>query len=630
MPANTPTPTLNSIYATLGLNHHRHIRLVRAHEGEDGNISCKLWTVNLDEQPQYVAISYTWGPSTNEEFDRGISAAPTHQIHCNDQPFLVTENLYNFLKRVVRNTELASRSMWIDIISINQEDDNERSEQVKMMASIYASATAVIIWLGEQDNETGNDFDLMRWLADMARRKDQYLERITPQRLDSRETPKLPALYEDVMRWRSLVKFFQRRYFTRVWIIQEVILGRAREAMCGEYTIPWDDIAEVSKFFTVTSWARAIAPGGILTAGGSHPSYYQLPNFIEANRRTLAEGRDEILLYALIRTRRFIASDPRDKVYAVLGIATKYAQGKARLDPVYGNRSVAEAYTLTAIQILEDLDDLLLLAHAEGEEFRQIDSLPSWVPDWSYPHVVGLGITGYARFSASGNLPRSLHIDEENKRLTVKGMKLDEIVQTAETKEEILSGKPFPQLLAIVCAMPRPYPVKGFKQSPFEVLWRSLITDTAGEARVRPAPSTYGHAFSAWFHPKLEELRDAIEEPLISNASRVLSDDELLGSGRRLEAQTDTTEAEEYETVFGHSLHLRPFLTRNQYFGIGSQSVRVKDSIWIIAGSRVPLILRESETEIGSFQIVGGAYVHGFMSGEALESSYSFRDIVIV
>jgi hypothetical protein len=69
-------------------------------------------------------------------------------------------------------------------------------------------------------------------------------------------------------------------------------------------------------------------------------------------------------------------------------------------------------------------------------------------------------------------------------------------------------------------------------------------------------------------------------------------------------------------------------LTGRRYLGVGSESLLEHDSIWIIPGSRVPLILRE--TNLGAFRVVGGTYVHGFMKGEALESNPLFRDITII
>jgi len=84
----------------------------------------------------------------------------------------------------------------------------------------------------------------------------------------------------------------------------------------------------------------------------------------------------------------------------------------------------------------------------------------------------------------------------------------------------------------------------------------------------------------------------------------------------------------EYEALFSHSSHLRLFRTSLQFLGIGSESVLEGDSIWIVAGVRVPLMLREGTP--GVFRIVGGAYVHGFMDGEALNLGQSMCDITII
>jgi hypothetical protein len=106
---------------------------------------------------------------------------------------------------------------------------------------------------------------------------------------------------------------------------------------------------------------------------------------------------------------------------------------------------------------LEDSDDLLLLAYAEGDVFRSHTALLSWVPDWSCEHIVGLGVTGYQRYSAAGDIPRSLLIQEDTRSLVVKGFKLDEVVLVGENKREVLEGKPFPAWLSIWNAMPEVY-----------------------------------------------------------------------------------------------------------------------------------------------------------------------------
>jgi hypothetical protein len=62
----------------------------------------------------------------------------------------------------------------------------------------------------------------------------------------------------------------------------------------------------------------------------------------------------------------------------------------------------------------------------------------------------------------------------------------------------------------------------------------------------------------------------------------------------------------------------RPFRTKRGAFGIGTQCLRKDDSIWIVFGCRVPIILRRVA---GSehYQLVGGSYTHGLMDGERLE-----------
>jgi hypothetical protein len=63
---------------------------------------------------------------------------------------------------------------------------------------------------------------------------------------------------------------------------------------------------------------------------------------------------------------------------------------------------------------------------------------------------------------------------------------------------------------------------------------------------------------------------------------------------------------------------LRPFRARMGYCGIGTQALREGDSVWIVPGCPVLLILRRVEGGI-RYRLVGGSYVHGMMDGEFLQ-----------
>lgn len=618
------------LYTATKLVPGEEIRLVNIlPKRQSEEIACELQVVSLRDKPKYIALSYTWGSPTSPAKEVGtedLTRKPSYSILCtvksntpaeNQQHWyqvLATKNLHDFLLKIRNDESHAIDSYWIDAICINQKDSEEQTSQVKMMANIYRSAEIVHAWLGEEDDDTDRAFQLIKALASCStgnKRRERIigLKDITPKALSTGELTARHPLFADVSNWISMAKLFHRRYFTRVWTIQEITLAQKMRALCGNHTIDWEDIVKVSEFLTVTSWTR-----WIFDIIGSHQPNHAVPNLLDANKTS------ENLLYSLIRFRRFDSGDPRDKIYALLGVAGSSVRGKSRLAPVYGNRSVAETYTLAAVQILEDSDDLLLLAYAEGDSFCTIPSLPSWVPDWSCSKILGLGVTGYKRYSAAAEIRRTLEINERDGCLTVKGFRLDEISSVGESKRDILKGSPVPKCHLIFEAMPSTYHTG---QSRSEVFWRTLITDTAGAPPEHPAPDNYHSAYIPWITSKLsgcvkERVQHTGDPPLMKP----------FWDGECSVNSNDSVDPVEYETAFSHAVHLLLFLTSRKYLGVGSESLVEHDSIWIVPGSRVPLILREVNP--GTFRIVGGAYVHGFMKGQALESSPILEDIIIV
>ncbi|KAF2664041.1 hypothetical protein BT63DRAFT_99475 [Microthyrium microscopicum] len=88
--------------------------------------------------PYYSALSYTWGKSL-----------PLHDIIVEGATVTVPENLYLFFRNAILSGQLnRSTWLWIDQISINQDDVTERDYQVHLMADIYSNAMDVWAWLG--------------------------------------------------------------------------------------------------------------------------------------------------------------------------------------------------------------------------------------------------------------------------------------------------------------------------------------------------------------------------------------------------------------------------------------------------------------------------------------------------
>ncbi|KAH6189144.1 hypothetical protein HBI53_238900 [Parastagonospora nodorum] len=104
---------------------------------EEGTIHCTLEAFDFAELPGYIALSYTSGPPT-----------PVHGVEIDECHITVRENLYHFLQQYRKEDE-PEVYLWIDQISIDQSNIDERSSQVQFMRDIYQKSDSVITWLGD-------------------------------------------------------------------------------------------------------------------------------------------------------------------------------------------------------------------------------------------------------------------------------------------------------------------------------------------------------------------------------------------------------------------------------------------------------------------------------------------------
>ncbi|KAI1567340.1 endo-polygalacturonase precursor [Pyrenophora tritici-repentis] len=118
--------------------------------------SCTGWTwsgVSVTGGKTYGsctnALSYVWGLSENPD-----------SIYIGDCRSEVTPNLHAALLHL-RDTSFA-RILWIDALCINQKDDDEKSGQIQLMAQIYAVAKEVVVWLGEEADDSSTAFEAIR------------------------------------------------------------------------------------------------------------------------------------------------------------------------------------------------------------------------------------------------------------------------------------------------------------------------------------------------------------------------------------------------------------------------------------------------------------------------------------
>ncbi|KAH6614249.1 heterokaryon incompatibility protein-domain-containing protein, partial [Boeremia exigua] len=243
------------------------IRLLRLCKADFGNVQCELIHAYLDDKNimEYEALSYTWGGSYK-----------AHDVEVDGGMMAVTQNLSLALRSLRKSNE--DRILWVDAICIDQENDEEKGHQVSQMGSIFAKAAQVLIWLGPATPETNLVF--------------REISKLTP---DQKE---------------GLNDLLSRPWFERVWIIQEVANAKRARVVCGAESV-------LARTFALFSFLSEISPSQHCQA---------IMDVMPGPTREYSwwtENHD--LNTLLLKFRGSQASEPRDKICALLGISSDRA-----------------------------------------------------------------------------------------------------------------------------------------------------------------------------------------------------------------------------------------------------------------------------------------------------------------
>ena len=645
---------MTELYADVELPTPGSIRLLQIEPYRVGKVKCRLRAFPLDKEPGYIALSYAWRSPMHMSTDPAGAAQADREceIECNGRSFLVLENIHNALVRISQVESLQKQYIWADAISINQADLQERAEQINMMATIYSKAQGIAIWLGPGDDYVRPAADLIQCLSQLDKAERLLVH---PKRL---KDPVVQAIlhqeYHKLEYWKALARLFCRAWFRRAWVIQEVLLAGKLTVLCGEHELSWERLVLVSAFLAKSAWSREFAKPAFFaidkTLDGVEfynrnrmQPHLNGPTKLNTAKRTLMTNSvsDNQLLLGLIRSRRYSSFDPKDKVFSLYDIARKHGRHPELIPQPNYTWTEGKAYFETALAVLKGSNDLLLLAYAEGDVFRNSVMIgwPSWVPDWSVTDIVGLGVTGYRRFSAAKERKRELDFRENERVLGIEAAELDTVTYVGESKRDVDHTRCFAQWLDIVLSLNETY-VTG--ESRMDAFWRCLITDTCecDPSPHHPARQTHRTDFRHWLLEAArlgEASQDKTFTEKLSKLRRVDASD-LIPSEIEISRAVDTNEDSHenefdtsFDTLFSLARCLRLFRTKQSFLGLGTESVMSGDSIWIVSGSRVPLILRKKPGSLdGRFELVGATYLHGFMHGEALDrESFVFRKIEI-
>ncbi|PQE08062.1 hypothetical protein CJF32_00008147 [Rutstroemia sp. NJR-2017a WRK4] len=386
----------------------QEFRLVRIFPERKTMIKCEISHASLGDPPRYVAISYAWG-----------DAGDTRKIELEGSLIPISVSLYGALEALRQKYE--SVLVWADALCIDQHNRDERTQQVRLMTGIYSTAESVAIWLGPEADDSALAIDLLRTVANQAD-SPQKVSRLISSQVGK---PDLAAV----------VSLFERDYWKRLWVVQEIFNARSITVYCGSTKHQWAVYQRASDAFSRhrgdLDYYFPVGRRGSRTQIISQNQFsysqalvYQGPGSLPdlKSYMILQEGS---LLEVLRACRRKITSDAKDKLYAILGVLPEETREEFRADY---SLSVKDVYTEVVDYLLKTTERIDVICDAiHFPVHTSSANLPSFVPDWS--HIPQTAAMGHKyNFSAAGTTKANCRfLDERLNKLEISAIYLDTI-----------------------------------------------------------------------------------------------------------------------------------------------------------------------------------------------------------
>jgi Heterokaryon incompatibility protein (HET) len=591
------------VYAPLSQTVDSSFRVCTLLPGEDGTpVQCKLLQDDWKSvEAPYEAISYVWGDHT-----------PAKTIHLNGNSFQVGINLETLLRQLrgQGRGKTKQRRLWIDAICIDQANLVERSQQVQSMYEIYHAASQVVVWLGDTHSGSELAFNFMN------KHLKPCLESVGFSCTDeqgnavkagfwdkwdeSKDAETLEAVERLVTRkyaksWAAVAKLLLRPWWNRAWTVQELISARKVSVHCGPSAVPWPLMEMTIQLMLRNIEVENLFPkkenGAYCDAiEDAHAFAY------ERYHRVLGGHGPESFPQLMQVTRCRQSQDPRDKVFSILSLldndSTQY-----HFQPDY-SEPVHVAYARAARAHIQSSNNLHILSSCCYLKEENPSSLPSWVPSWEKSVEISY-LGGYSakdaefNYAASGSSLAEVTFTENPEVLSAQGILIDTVknnrLQASDSEFDYLytSAKEEPWLSWDIHDIVKrlegePTIVRPEGETILKAVLRTLIADRHPETGKRRHEIKLRRIMRHLW-PKAEDLEG------------FLSHTQMFAVGRTL------------------------VLSENGYIGLAPSETETGDKICVMYGCHAPVVLRKRSDGADAYILVGDAYVHGLMDGEALQ-----------
>jgi hypothetical protein len=522
-----------------------------------------------EDTVEYEALSYAWGSVDNLSFARiaggGVCA--------------ITHNLAVALRHL--RFQDKARLMWIDALCINQDDTAEKNNQVAVMGKIFSFASHVLMWLGPEADRSEEAIRLLENLSKEVQIDTRTLEMRPSSQCTSADwadtTCMLPFKAGELTPVHAL---YERPYFKRAWIRQEIVLAKRATVYCGQRQLNWQDFRRGALCLSQKLWDEDLA----MEKGKwrlAQQSIHAISN--------LCLILQYCILIATLRYSSGVADcqDSRDRIYSILSLIGG-GDYLLAITPDY-DIPVGHLYLEIARRIACKRQNLTFLDSCHPAS--NILELPTWVPDWSTHHPI-TSSQAEISWSACGFISAQARVEGNTLYATGVSVARIETIQryTVETDDSF-----YESALRNIREM-KPTNVDFGSQNGQQILRNWSLAMTGGLL-----DSTFS----------VQKLMEILEI--------------LWSSGDDwVELQMRYPGISPLYLFVGTCYHVQVsrcfFTAGNGYAGLGLPDMQVGDVVCVFLGCDHPIVVRPVH-EAGTpplWRVVGSAIVPGIMNGEAI------------
>ncbi|KAF2685937.1 HET-domain-containing protein [Lentithecium fluviatile CBS 122367] len=612
------------------LNHDAgEIRLVELQPGSPGDIlEVTLSHSPSSTAPRYIALSYVWGDPTTVTWLR---------VHENVIP--VGKNLADALLHI--RDPKKPLNLWIDAICINQSDNDEKSLQVAKMKDIFSRADHVLGWIGTPE---GRELLDRSFIENLAARHSCYNHQFNQETSDWIEAtlprenythlPQLSHLRR-LSPLESIGMLINRPWFSRVWIIQEIVVAKDITIVFGNVRQNFDTfttaISAIRLYFShfEKMAINFLAPTSTGHGGDASRRLVTSVKMKFPTEVLFGEGLEKV---GLLRREReqwirkipteettsqsfydlvhgfanFNATDPRDRIFSLLGIASSDDLVAASLQPNY-SMTLDQILRQFTVAHLECTRDLKILNSCYGLDtppgFSSWAYMATFVTEGSRHNPVTESIVSLkSEVSAGGSFQPNLELGDSNLLLGVHGVRVDSVQIVGAVFDP---GAPQGQMAEWGAMV-------GVKEEEF-----SLTSVSAEAWTTLRAPEQQ--------YPAGGFILEAFLRTMLMNPSMPIDACGPIKEINSTKYHFGKRSGSIYDRMKNCCVSRRMFITTGGLLGVAPRQAQPGDLVCVFFGGKAPFLLRPGNRH---YRLIGDVYVQGLMEGEVVEKGrYNAHDV---